>query len=65
LQVDAEGRSWRSGAVVEQKYLNQWFLRISVYADRLLDDVQMVCTNLLLLNTFILFNQTFIAPKMA
>ncbi|KAG7376463.1 putative leucine--tRNA ligase, mitochondrial [Phytophthora pseudosyringae] len=38
-QVDAEGRSWRSGAVVEQRSLNQWFLRITEYGDRLLDDL--------------------------
>ncbi|OWZ18199.1 Leucine-tRNA ligase [Phytophthora megakarya] len=38
-QVDAEGRSWRSGALVEQRSLNQWFLRITQYGDRLLDDL--------------------------
>ncbi|KAG3151288.1 Leucine--tRNA ligase [Phytophthora cactorum] len=38
-QVDAEGRSWRSGAIVEQRSLNQWFLRITKYGDRLLDDL--------------------------
>ena len=31
-QVDKQGRSWRSGAVVEKKMLEQWFLRISRYA---------------------------------
>ncbi|GMF39559.1 unnamed protein product [Phytophthora fragariaefolia] len=41
-QVDAEGRSWRSGAVVEQRSLNQWFLRITEYGDRLLDDLDKV-----------------------
>ncbi|KAF1330505.1 Leucine-trna ligase, partial [Globisporangium splendens] len=38
-QVDAEGKSWRSGALVEQRSLNQWFLRITEYGDRLLDDL--------------------------
>ncbi|HJN36951.1 MAG TPA: leucine--tRNA ligase [Prochlorococcaceae cyanobacterium Fu_MAG_50] len=38
-QVDAEGRSWRSGAQVEQRQLRQWFLRITDYADALLDDL--------------------------
>ena len=32
-QVDAEGRSWRSGALVEQRELDQWFLRITDYAE--------------------------------
>ncbi|ETN08293.1 leucine-tRNA ligase [Phytophthora nicotianae INRA-310] len=39
-QVDAEGRSWRSGAIVEQRSLNQWFLRITEYGDRLLEDLE-------------------------
>ncbi|KAE8994868.1 hypothetical protein PR003_g15763 [Phytophthora rubi] len=38
-QMDAEGRSWRSGAVVEQRSLNQWFLCMIEYGDRLLDDL--------------------------
>ncbi|KAJ3370117.1 hypothetical protein GGF31_004735 [Allomyces arbusculus] len=41
-QVDAEGRSWRSGAVVEKKKLNQWFLRITDFADDLLDGLNYV-----------------------
>ncbi|PRP87827.1 leucyl-tRNA synthetase [Planoprotostelium fungivorum] len=32
-QVDGEGRSWRSGAVVEKKMMRQWFFRITQYAD--------------------------------
>ncbi len=38
-QVDAEGRSWRSGAQVEKRRLRQWFLKITAYADALLDDL--------------------------
>ncbi|MAR07032.1 MAG: leucine--tRNA ligase [Cyanobium sp. NAT70] len=38
-QVDADGRSWRSGALVEQRQLNQWFLRITDYAEPLLNDL--------------------------
>ena len=39
-QVDSEGKSWRSGAVVEKKLLKQWFLRITNYADELLKDLE-------------------------
>lgn len=35
-QVDAEGRSWRSGAVAERRMLTQWYWRITDYADDLL-----------------------------
>jgi leucyl-tRNA synthetase len=38
-QVDSEGRSWRSGALVEKKMLRQWFLKITAYADELLQDL--------------------------
>lgn len=38
-QVDKDGRSWRSGAVVEQRMLEQWFAKITSYADDLLDDL--------------------------
>ncbi|MDM7936009.1 MAG: leucine--tRNA ligase [Cyanobium sp. CZS 48M] len=39
-QVDGEGRSWRSGAKVEKRQLRQWFLRITDYAEALLDDLE-------------------------
>lgn len=38
-QVDADGRSWRSGAKVERKLLRQWFLKITDYAEQLLVDL--------------------------
>ncbi|KAB8142335.1 leucine--tRNA ligase [Chloroflexia bacterium SDU3-3] len=38
-QVDSEGRSWRSGAKVEKRELEQWFFKITAYADRLLADL--------------------------
>ncbi len=39
-QVDGQGRSWRSGALVEKKLLRQWFLKITDYADRLVADLE-------------------------
>ena len=39
-QVDVNGFSWRSGARVEQIKLKQWFIRITDYADRLLQDLE-------------------------
>uniref|UniRef100_A0A8C7LSL5 leucine--tRNA ligase n=1 Tax=Oncorhynchus mykiss TaxID=8022 RepID=A0A8C7LSL5_ONCMY len=36
-QVDDNGRSWRSGALVEQKLLRQWFIKTTNYAKPLLD----------------------------
>ncbi len=32
-----EGRGWRSGAIVEKRLLSQWFLRITCYAEELLE----------------------------
>ena len=31
-----DGRGWRSGAVVEQRDLTQWFFKITAYAEELL-----------------------------
>ncbi|KAL4657415.1 putative leucine-tRNA ligase, mitochondrial isoform X1 [Arapaima gigas] len=36
-QVDESGHSWRSGALVEQKLLKQWFIKTTNYAKPLLD----------------------------
>ena len=35
-----DGRGWRSGALVEKKEIPQWFLKITDYADELLNDIQ-------------------------
>jgi len=34
-----DGRGWRSGAVVERREIPQWFLKITDYAQELLDDL--------------------------
>ncbi|WP_300381341.1 leucine--tRNA ligase [uncultured Alcanivorax sp.] len=34
-----DGRGWRSGALVEQKEIPQWFIKITDYADELLKDL--------------------------
>ena len=34
-QIDADGKSWRSGAKVEKRFLKQWFIKSSVYAKAL------------------------------
>ncbi|MCC5855887.1 MAG: leucine--tRNA ligase [Idiomarina sp.] len=34
-----DGRGWRSGAIVEQKEIPQWFVRITAYAEELLNDL--------------------------
>jgi len=38
-QVDADGHCERCGALVEVRQLEQWFLRITDYAERLLNDL--------------------------
>jgi leucyl-tRNA synthetase len=35
-----EGRGWRSGAEIERRELNQWFLKITDYADELVDNLE-------------------------
>jgi leucyl-tRNA synthetase len=32
-QVDPDGKSWRSGAIVERKKLRQWFFKVTELAD--------------------------------
>jgi len=34
-----DGRGWRSGALVERKEIPQWFVKITDYADELLDEL--------------------------
>ncbi len=34
-----DGRGWRSGALVERREIPQWFLKITDYADQLLEDL--------------------------
>ncbi len=34
-----DGRGWRSGALVERREIPQWFIRITDYADQLIDDL--------------------------
>ena len=34
-----DGRGWRSGALVQQRALNQWFFKITDFADELIDDL--------------------------
>lgn len=41
-QVDAEGRSWRSGAIVQKIMLKQWFLGITEFASDLNKDLQIL-----------------------
>jgi leucyl-tRNA synthetase len=41
-QVDAEGRCERCGCLVEVRQLEQWFLRITDYAERLLGDLELI-----------------------
>jgi len=35
-----DGRGWRSGALVERRKLSQWFLKITDFADELLDGLE-------------------------
>jgi leucyl-tRNA synthetase len=41
-QVDADGRCERCGTLVEVRQLEQWFLRITDYAERLLGDLETI-----------------------
>ncbi len=35
-----DGRGWRSGALVERREIPQWFMKITDYADELLDEME-------------------------
>ncbi len=35
-----DGRGWRSGAAVERREIPQWFLKITAYAEELLEDLE-------------------------
>ena len=35
-----DGKGWRSGAEIERKKINQYFLKITEYADELLDGLE-------------------------
>ena len=35
-----DGKGWRSGAVVEKREIPQWFIRITAYADELLEELE-------------------------
>ena len=35
-----EGRGWRSGALIEKKKVSQWYMKITDYADELLEDIE-------------------------
>ena len=34
-----EGRGWRSGALIEKKEISQWYMKITDYAEELLNDL--------------------------
>ena len=40
--MDANGKSWRSGAIVERIKLKQWFFRITAFREALLDDLDLL-----------------------
>lgn len=41
-QVDSDGKSWRSGALVEKRNLEQWFIGITKYAKELNQDLKVL-----------------------
>ena len=34
-----DGKGWRSGAIIEKRMLSQWFLKITAFAEELLEDL--------------------------
>ena len=35
-----DGKGWRSGATIEKKKIDQYFIKITDYADKLLENIQ-------------------------
>ncbi|KAI5918575.1 leucyl-tRNA synthetase [Camillea tinctor] len=44
-QVDAQGRSWRSGAKVQKIEMKQWFFRVTKFREALLRDLEQLSKN--------------------
>jgi leucyl-tRNA synthetase len=45
VQIDSDGRSWRSGATVERRLLKQWMVRTNRYARDMLDGLEQLRNN--------------------
>ncbi|XP_013399604.1 probable leucine--tRNA ligase, mitochondrial [Lingula anatina] len=45
-QIDEEGKSWRSGAVVEKKLLRQWYFQTTKYSKSLIEGLEELEPNL-------------------
>ena len=45
-----DGKGWRSGAIVEKRKLSQWFLKITAFAQELLEDLEVFIVGLIKLS---------------
>lgn len=45
-QIDEQGLSWRSGAKVEKRYLEQWYIRTTAYSQSLQDGLNTIDSQL-------------------